>query len=126
MAATRETVLAAIVEYVENNKRRAPAADIAVAVGDTLPNVQGIIKSLVTEGTINSSRGRNGGVLPDGVVLEKKVKPAKAKPASDTTEESSEASTPEEDDTSAQFAALLEKLEAESNASIEAAAEAVQ
>lgn len=106
MAATRENVLAAIVEYVENHKRRAPAKDIASAVSDTIPNVQAIIKTLVTEGAINSSRGRNGGALPDGVTLEKKPKAAKPKvevagatpePAADITDE---------------FAALLAQMEA--------------
>lgn len=115
MAATRENVLAAIVEYVENNKRRAPAKDIASVVNDTLPNVQAIIKTLVTEGAINSCRGRNGGALPDGVTLEKKAKakvaatPKQDVPA-DTASESADPVEPAEDDTASQFAALLEKL----------------
>ena len=115
MAATRENVLAAIVQFVENNKRRAPASEIALAVADTLPNVQAIIKTLVSEGSITSSRGRNGGALPDGVTLEKKVKIAKGKieatPAADAAAESSD------DDTADQFAALMAKLDAESAAS---------
>lgn len=119
MAATRENVLAAIVEYVETNKRRAPAKDIAVTVSDTLPNVQAIIKTLVTEGSINSSRGRNGGALPDGVTLDKKAAKSKveAVPAADVAE----ASTVAEDDTADQFAALLAKLDADA-AESEAAA----
>jgi predicted transcriptional regulator len=110
MAATRENVLAAIVKYVEDNKRRAPAKDIAVMVGDKLPVVQGIIKALVSEGAIESSRGRNGGALPEGVTLDKSAKTKKVKveavePASEKSEDS---------DVAAQFAALVEKLEAES------------
>lgn len=116
MAATRENVLAAIVEYVEKNKRRAPAKDIAEVVSDTLPNVQAIIKTLVTEGSINSSRGRNGGALPDGVTLDKKAKAAKAKVEAASAE-------PTVDDTVANdFAALLAKLESESADSGEVAA----
>lgn len=108
MAATRENVLAAIVEYVETHKRRAPAKDIAAVVNDNLPNVQAIIKTLVTEGSINSSRGRNGGALPDGVTLEKKAKVAKAKVEATPAVE---VASPQEDDTADQFAALLAKLE---------------
>lgn len=117
MSATRENVLAAIVEYVETNKRRAPAKDIAVTVGDTLPNVQAIVKSLVIEGVINASRGRNGGALPDGVVLEKKAKPAKAAPAVEAAPVADgEVPAGEDglsDETVAQFAALMANLEAE-------------
>jgi len=111
MAATRENVLVAIVEYVETNKRRAPAKDIAAAVGDTVPNVQTIVKMLVIEGSINASRGRNGGALPDGVTLEKK---AKAKKVSAPAEQAEDAApTEQSDDTAAQFAALLAGLEAQ-------------
>jgi predicted transcriptional regulator len=107
MAATRENVLAAIVQFVESNKRRAPAKEIASIVSDTVPNVQGIIKALVSEGAITSSRGRNGGALPDGVVLEKKVKqPEKQAAAS-------------EDDTSSKFAALLAQLDATEAVAVE-------
>lgn len=107
MAATRENVLAAIVEYVENNKRRAPAKDIAAKVSDTIPNVQAIIKTLVTEGAINSSRGRNGGALPDGVTLEKKPKAAKPK-----VEVAGATPEPAGDDITDEFAALLAQMEA--------------
>lgn len=110
MAASRENVLAAIVEFVENNKRRAPAAAIAVTVGDTVPNVQAIIKELIAAGSINSSRGRNGGALPDGVILEKKPKAAKPKVEAASSE-------PAGEDTASQFAALLAKMEAEEAAS---------
>lgn len=109
MAATRENVLAAIVEYVEAHKRRAPAKDLAVAVNDTVPNVQAIIKALVAEGAINSSRGRNGGALPDGVVLEKKAKAATVKEVVEAVSQSTEA----DDDMKAQFAALVQQLEAQ-------------
>lgn len=94
MAATRENVLAAIVEYVETNKRRAPAKAIAEVVGDKLPVVQGIIKELVAAGSIESSRGRNGGARPAGV---------------DAVIEQHE----QTDDVAAQFAALVERLEAD-------------
>ena len=109
MAATRENVLAAIVSYVENNKRRAPAKEIAVVVGDTLPNVQAIIKTLVTEGAINSSRGRNGGALPDGVTLQKADKPAKV--AAAIVEADPQPAVSE--DTAEQFAALMAQLQAD-------------
>ena len=120
MAATRENVLAAIVQYVENNKRRAPAKDIADAVSDTLPNVQAIIKTLVTEGAINSSRGRNGGALPDGITLEKKGKVAKVKadiaeaPIATDNEVTGESSP--SDDTAEQFALLMAQIERDSEA----------
>ena len=110
MAATRENVLAAISEFVENNKRRAPAASIALTVGDTVPNVQAIIKTLVTEGVITSSRGRNGGALPDGIVLEKKAKAAKPKAAK--VEGATEAPA-DNSEVADQFAALMAKLEAD-------------
>ena len=64
MAATRENVLAAINEYFTNNKRRAPAKAIADMVGDNLINTKAVIKALVDDGTVNSSRGRNGGAKP--------------------------------------------------------------
>lgn len=123
MAATRENVLAAIVEYVENNKRRAPAKDIASVVGDTLPNVQAIIKTLVTEGAINSCRGRNGGALPDGVTLEKKQKAkVAAAPKQETpTDTVNESEEPADDDTASQFAALLEKMNEECGDTAESA-----
>ena len=116
MAATRENVLAAISEFVQNNKRRAPAAAIMEAVDDTLPNVQAIIKTLATEGAITSSRGRNGGALPDGVTLEKKAKaPAKAaKSKVEATPASEAAESQPSEDTLDQFAALMAKLDAES------------
>lgn len=123
MAATRENVLAAIAQYVETNKRRAPSHEIAMAVHDTVPNVQAVIKTLVIEGAINASRGRNGGALPDGVVLEKKVlakkvkAPVEAEPAADVAEP-----TQPDDDTAEQFAALMAQLDRESEA-IEAAAQ---
>lgn len=122
MAATRETVLAAIVEYVENNKRRAPAKDIASAVGDTLPNVQGIIKALVVDGSINSSRGRNGGALPDGVTLDKpaKAKAAKAKVEATPADEAA-AESESNNDQFDQFAALMAQLDKESDADAAAA-----
>lgn len=109
MAATRENVLAAIAQYVETNKRRAPAYMIASMVSDTVPNVQAIIKTLVTEGSINSSRGRNGGALPDGVTLERAAKVAKAivesapQPATEAVSE----------DVTDQFAALMQQLESD-------------
>jgi hypothetical protein len=109
MAATRENVLAAISKFVEENKRRAPATHVALEVQDTLPNVQAIIKELVTEGAITSSRGRNGGALPDGVVLEKKAKAAKPK---------AEKVEAVDDDTADQFAALMAKLEADAPADL--------
>ena len=109
MGATRENVLAAIVSYVHENQRRAPAKDIAVTVNDTLPNVQAIIKTLVVEGSINSSRGRNGGALPDGVALEKKVKAAKAK--ANVSEAPLATDNAPVDDTAEQFAALMAQLE---------------
>lgn len=109
MAATRENVLAAIVEYVENNKRRAPALAISQMVSDNIVNVKAIVKSLVEDGTIESSRGRNGGALPSGVTLEKAAKPAKAATAGDV-----EAPAADEDtDVAAQFAALISKIEAD-------------
>lgn len=108
MAATRENVLSAIVEYVETHKRRAPAKAIAEIVGDTLPNVQGIIKALVADGSINSSRGRNGGALPPGVTLDKPAKVAKALTEADPQPVSDEA-------VADQFAALMEQLGEESN-----------
>lgn len=111
MSATRENVLATIVQYVEDNKRRAPAKEIATIVGDTVQNVQAVIKSLVGEGAINSSRGRNGGALPDGVTLPKKDKPAKqAVEATPAVDAAADAATGE-DDTADQFAALLAKLD---------------
>lgn len=119
MAATRENVLAAISEFVQNNKRRAPAAAIMEAVDDTLPNVQAIIKTLATEGVITSSRGRNGGALPDGVTLEKKAKAA-AKPKVEATPASEVVASDADDDTVDQFAALMAKLDAESAAIAEA------
>ena len=97
MAATRENVLAAIVSYVEDNKRRAPAKAIADMVGDKLPVVQGIIKELVTSGSIESSRGRNGGAKPAGGTIEKAADEA-----------------PVNEDVAAQFAALVEQMESES------------
>lgn len=115
MAATRENVLAAISEFVQNNKRRAPAAAIMEIVDDTLPNVQAIIKTLATEGVITSSRGRNGGALPDGVTLDKKAKAA-AKPKVEATPAAEIAESTPDDDTVDQFAALMAKLDAESEA----------
>jgi len=109
MAATRENVLAAIAQYVQENKRRAPAKDIALMVNDKLPVVQGLIKALVEEGSINSSRGRNGGALPDGVTLERAAKVAKAivesapQPATEAVSE----------DVTDQFAALMQQLESD-------------
>jgi len=107
MAATRENVLAAIVQFVESNKRRAPAKEIASLVSDTVPNVQAIIKVLVSEGAINSSRGRNGGALPDGVTLDKKSKAAKVV----ESEVDSSPSEEPQDDVADQFAALMAKIE---------------
>jgi DNA-binding IscR family transcriptional regulator len=95
MAATRENVLAAIVEYVEKNGRRAPAKAIASMVEDKLPVVQGIMKALVTDGSIESSRGRNGGAKPVAAT-------AAAEVASD-----------EQSDIAAQFAALVQQLDAD-------------
>lgn len=113
MAATRENVLAAIVEYVEENKRRAPASAIALKVADTVPNVQAIVKTLVTEGAINSSRGRNGGALPDGVVLEKKAKASKPKvEVAGATPEPAQDNTPSDEADASELAALLATLEA--------------
>lgn len=119
MSATRENVLAAIVQYVDSNKRRAPAHEIAMIVNDSTPNVQAIIKTLVIEGVINASRGRNGGALPDGVTLEKKVAPKKAKVAKVETAPTETADAPSEpadstDETAVQFAALMEQLDRES------------
>lgn len=116
MAATRENVLSAISQYVQDNKRRAPAKDIAVLVGDNVVAVQAIIKALVSEGVINSSRGRNGGALPDGVTLDKPAKAlrvAKAvvnadpQPAVDSA-------------TADQFAALMAQLDRDDSSEIPA------
>ena len=96
MAATRENVLAAIVQYVEDNKRRAPAKAIADIVGDTIPNVKAIVKALVEEGSIESSRGRNGGAKPVVNTGEAAAEVAEASPS---------------DDVAAQFAALVAQLE---------------
>ena len=106
MAATRENVLAAIVQYVETNKRRAPTEDIALAVGDRLSNVRPIIKALIADGTIESSRGRNGG-----------SKPASAKPEDAQSDEQA----PVSDDIAAQFAALVQQIEEDAEAQHEAA-----
>lgn len=122
MAATRENVLAAIAQYVETNKRRAPSHEIALAVHDTVPNVQAIIKTLVIEGSINASRGRNGGALPDGVVLEKKSPAKKAAKVEATPAEEVAESVQPDDDTAEQFAALMAQLDRESE-SIEAVAQ---
>lgn len=107
MAATRENVLAAITQYVEENKRRAPALAIAGIVGDSVINVKAIIKALVDDGTIESSRGRNGGALPSGVILEKAGKAQKVAPAA------APADAPVDVDVAAQFAALVSQLENE-------------
>lgn len=103
MAATRENVLSAIVEYVENNKRRAPAKAIAEIVGDTLPNVQAIVKALVQEGAIESSRGRNGGAKPV-------VNTGEAQATTEVVETEVVEAGPS-DDVAAQFAALVAQLE---------------
>lgn len=102
MAATRENVLAAIVKYVEDHGRRAPAKAIADIVGDKLPVVQGIIKDLVSAGSIESSRGRNGGAKPSGQNIDK-VEAAAETAASD-------------EDMAAQFAALVSQLEQDAEA----------
>lgn len=106
MAATRENVLAAIVEYVEANGRRAPAKAIAEAVGDKLPVVQGIIKELIADGAIESSRGRNGGAKPAGAQIQK----VEVSEPAETIEIPNGQVT---DDVAAQFAALVAKLEAD-------------
>ena len=98
MAATRENVLAAINEYFTNNKRRAPAKAIADMVGDNLINTKAIIKALVDDGTVNSSRGRNGG-----------AKPADAADARDIATQNLTAALV--DDVADQFAALVQQLE---------------
>lgn len=100
MAATRENVLAAIVKYVEDHGRRAPAKAIAEAVGDKLPVVQGIIKELVAAGSIESSRGRNGGAKPSGQNIDKVEVEAAAS----------------DEDMAAQFAALVSQLEQDAEA----------
>lgn len=107
MAATRENVLAAISQYVQDNKRRAPAKEIAVIVGDNVANVQSIIKGLVSEGVINSSRGRNGGALPDGVTLDK---PAKAPRIAKAVAEA-DPQPAIDSNTADQFAALMAQLD---------------
>ena len=96
MAATRENVLAAINEYFTNNKRRAPAKAIADMVGDNLINTKAIIKALVDDGTVNSSRGRNGG-----------AKPAEAGDAV----AQNDAAASVDDNVADQFAALVQQLE---------------
>ena len=102
MAATRENVLAAIVQYVDENKRRAPALAIAQIVGDDVKTVKGIIKGLVDEGSITSSRGRNGG-----------AQPVEAESQDAHTQETEAAEEDGSDDVASQFAAMLEELEAQ-------------
>lgn len=107
MAATRENVLAAITRYVESNKRRAPAKAIAEIVDDTLPTVQAIIKALVGEGILESSRGRNGGAklvssASDNTVSEEGVSEVVEHTASEMVDT----------DVAAQFAALVAQIEA--------------
>lgn len=106
MAATRENVLAAIAQYVQENNRRAPAKDIALMVGDKLPNVQAIMKVLVADGAISSSRGRNGGALPPNITLNKPVKAAKSADAPSTAE-----TVQSDEDVADQFAALMDQLQ---------------
>lgn len=115
MTATRENVLAAIVKYVEEHKRRAPAPEIALIVNDTLPNVKLVIQELVTAGSINTSRGRNGGILPADVTLDRPVKVAKVKTAKAEVqaENTVDATEGVSDDVAEQFAALVAKLEAD-------------
>lgn len=115
MAATRENVLAAIVQYVEENKRRAPAKVIAEMVGDKVPVVQEIIKALIADGAITSSRGRNGGALPDGVTLDK---PARKVAAAVAAADPQPAIDPAVQD---QFAALLAQIDREGEQIEEAA-----
>lgn len=107
MSATRENVLSAISQYVQDHKRRAPAKEIAVLVGDTLPNVQAIIKQLVADGSITSSRGRNGGALPPGITLDK---PAKAPKVAAAIKEANPQPASDEE-VADQFAALMQQLE---------------
>jgi len=101
MAATRENVLAAITLYVEDNKRRAPALAIASIVGDDVKTVKGIIKALVTEGVLESSRGRNGG-----------AKPVQAASEAGEVVQNDAADADASDDVASQFAAMLQELEA--------------
>jgi len=109
MAATKVTVLQAIVEFVKDNNRRAPSQVIAGIVGDDVANVKAIVKDLVSDGSITSSRGRYGGCLPVGVTLEK----AEKKAQSTAVEEAVEAATDAiESDVADQFAALVAQLEA--------------
>ena len=101
MAATRENVLSAIVEYVTNNNRRAPAKAIAEMVDDKLPVVQGIIKELIADGVIESSRGRNGGAKPVGDV----------QASADQSSETEGVTVEDHTDVASQLADLLSELE---------------
>lgn len=110
MAASRENVLAAISKYVADNNRRAPAKEIAVLVGDTLPNTQAMIKSLIAAGQVESSRGRYGGAKPVDVEI-KAAADAAAVEVDATLAADDVAGDKVDADVADQFAALMAQLQ---------------
>ena len=104
MAVTKQDVLSFIAQHSTSDRPNVPAKEIIAVLGT---EARGIIDDLKKAGTIIGQRGRVGGVkiVSTDVVVE-------AAPSQDGAE------TPvAQGDVAAQFAALMEKLEADSASS---------
>ncbi len=102
MAVSKQDVLTFIAQHSTSERPTVPAKDIVAALGS---EAVGVINELKKAGNIVGKRGRTGGlILPSVAPTQEAEVPSEA-----------------QDDVASQFAALMEKLESESEASLHAA-----
>ena len=109
MAVSKQDVLDFIAANATSKRPNVPAKDIVAALGI---EARAVIAGLKGDGTLRASRGRIGG-----------LQFADAAPA--VQSEDAASTTSEQDDVASQFAALMEKLDADAAAESADAAQAV-
>lgn len=90
MAVTKQDVLSFIGEHITSDRSKIPAKDIIAALGS---DAKAVIDQLKKDGVLKGNRGRNGGLTVAGEASEQEAAPS--------------------EDVASQFAALMEKMEAD-------------
>lgn len=109
MAVSKTDLLQFVAQYQQDNKRPCPKAAIISTHGEGALDV---LKGLVADKSVNCRRGRNGGYYPTDTVAYLSSPVEDAPIEAGNAPQSDESSTVDNDDLSAQFAALEARLAA--------------
>ena len=104
MAVSKQDVLSYIAEHITSDRTKVPAKDIIAHLGS---EAKAVIEQLKKDGTLKGNRGRSGGLTVIGEVKESEVV--------------ADSDSSDETDVASQFAALMNKMQADVEAESDSA-----